>query len=108
MKTCQECGERLGVSKFSPGRRVCKKCRAEAERERHAASRQAHLAELDDEEREAHERWRARRLAQHEELNARRRQGGLPELPEPYLEPDWLERMQARARQRQAEREAAT
>jgi hypothetical protein len=83
------------VSSFSPGRAVCKPCRAEREQWRQRC--EADVAAGVEEERERHEAWKLRRLAQHARENERRRRLGVPELPEPYLEPDWLERLRERA-----------
>jgi hypothetical protein len=77
---------------------VCRECRAERERERHKRQVEAHRAELDEEERERHEAWKQRRLTQWRRVNEERRRRGEPELPEPYLEPDWLERLREQAR----------
>jgi hypothetical protein len=38
-KICKECGRRKRAEEFSPGRRACKTCRAESERERARALR---------------------------------------------------------------------
>ena len=98
MRRCVECGRRLSLSKFSSGRRVCKRCRADAERERVRAERAEALArgELDDEDRARRAEWVKRVRAREAERNAERRRLGLPERPPLDLEPGWLQRMQAR------------
>jgi hypothetical protein len=88
----------LHAGKFSPGRRVCRECRAEAERERRRQVRAEYLEALDEDERERFRMWQARRRMEWKEENAFRRRNGLPELPPPDLEPGWLERLQARVR----------
>jgi len=75
---------RLTLSKFTPGKRVCKACRAAAERERAQAERTeaAQVNVLDDEDGPVAE-WAAKVRAP------------LPKHPHLDLEPGWLERMQA-------------
>ncbi|MBA2536243.1 MAG: hypothetical protein H0V20_02270 [Actinobacteria bacterium] len=87
MRTCENCGRRRRLETFSRGRRVCRECRAEAERERRRLARPA----LDDEERERFAARQVRMRREHEETNAMRRLRGWPELAEPDLEPGWLE-----------------
>ena len=95
-RTCENCGRRLQLSRFSRNRRTCRECRAEAERER----RRWALPALDDEYRERFREWQERMRRQHEEANALRRRHGWPELSAPDLEPGWLERLQERVREK--------
>jgi len=102
-KVCRECGRRKEIEAF-PLRRdsrdghhtLCRDCRAEEQRERRRLTR----PDTDAEYQERVRAWQERALARHAAENAERRALGQPELPEPDVEPGWLERLQERAREK--------
>jgi hypothetical protein len=61
-KICESCGRRKRKDEFSAGRRVCKACRAERERERLRESRAELLTRSPDEVRWAEQTRRRREL----------------------------------------------